>query len=566
MAFCNRTLAIKAALGAGFLLILLNLLNSKLDSSTTPNAYSRLGVTHWPKRTHASSERQSLPPSDNDGGKGNVSAPQKDHQQTDNDTSPSIDELSKQTQNASKLAIPSVAVDLTTRHNNSLGGNNSNLPQNKEQYERGLNGALRGDISGPEDLKKQQNVIQNLKHKSTNRTKITLAARMAGSTTNNDNSSNVISLNDISNNSSTGSYNSSISNSDGTTRRGSFGSEMKNNFKSKSESGGKNNTTIGASYIVESHTALPAKQDAIVNAPPRIGDIPEILIDSNRAEVGTLRNFFDKFTINSCPPIPPNLDGPIDVDVTYEPLSVIEKRYADKLQPGGQYAPPDCTARNRVAIIVPYRDREQHLPIFLKNIHALLMKQQLEYGIYIVEQTAGSSFNRAALMNIGFVEAMKQKNWECMVFHDIDLLPMDDRNLYTCPDQPRHMSVAVDTFSFKLPYSTIFGGVSAMTEKQFRMVNGFSNSFWGWGGEDDDMSNRLKHVGFHIARYPVNIARYTMLNHKKEKANPKRYEKLVNGAKRYDSDGLNSLHYQLVNLIRKPLYTWIHVEISPDGS
>ncbi|XP_058124231.1 beta-1,4-N-acetylgalactosaminyltransferase bre-4 [Anopheles ziemanni] len=563
MAFCNRTLAIKAALGAGFLLILLNLLNSKLDSSTTPNTYSRFGATHWPKRTHASSERQSLPSSDTDGGKGNILAQQKDHQQTDNDTSPGIDELSKEIQNASKFALPSGAVDLISRHNISLGGNNSNLPQNGEQYMRGVTGALRGVISRPKYLKKQQNVIQNLKNKSTNRTNITLGEKMGGNKTNNDDSNNVTSLNDISNTSGTGSYNSIISNSNGTTRRSN---EMKNNFKPKSESVGKNNTTIGASNIVESHTALPAKQDAIVSASPRIGDIPEFSIDSNRVDEGTLRNFFDKFTINSCPPIPPNLDGPIDVDVTYEPLSVIEKRFTDKLQPGGQYAPPDCTARNRVAIIVPYRDREQHLPIFLKNIHALLMKQQLEYGIYIVEQTAGSSFNRAALMNIGFVEAMKQKNWECMVFHDIDLLPMDDRNLYSCPDQPRHMSVAVDTFSFKLPYSTIFGGVSAMTEKQFRMVNGFSNSFWGWGGEDDDMSNRLKHVGFHIARYPVNIARYTMLNHKKEKANPKRYEKLVNGAKRYDSDGLNSLHYQLVNLIRKPLYTWIHVEISPDGS
>uniref|UniRef100_A0A182SGI5 Uncharacterized protein n=1 Tax=Anopheles maculatus TaxID=74869 RepID=A0A182SGI5_9DIPT len=270
---------------------------------------------------------------------------------------------------------------------------------------------------------------------------------------------------------------------------------------------------------VQNSSTLPAlKLENAVNVLPRVYDDDDAgTRDVERGELS------DKFTINSCPPIPPNLDGPIEVDVSFESLSAVEKRFASKLQPGGQYVPPDCTARNRVAIIVPYRDREQHLPIFLKNIHSLLMKQQLEYGIYIVEQTAGSSFNRAALMNIGFVEAMKQKNWECMVFHDIDLLPMDDRNLYTCPDQPRHMSVAVDTFGFKLPYSTIFGGVSAMTEKQFRMVNGFSNSFWGWGGEDDDMSNRLKHVGFHIARYPVNIARYTMLNHKKEKANPKRY-------------------------------------------
>lgn len=268
----------------------------------------------------------------------------------------------------------------------------------------------------------------------------------------------------------------------------------------------------------------------------------------------------------SCPPIPPSLDGPFEVDPTYESLTSVEQKLAPKLAPGGQYSPRECRARDRVAVVVPYRDREQHLPVFLKNLHPFLMKQQIEYGVFIVEQAAGSQFNRASLMNVGFVEALKQKPWDCMVFHDVDLLPMDDRNLYTCPDQPRHMSVAVDTFGFKLPYTTIFGGVSAMTVKQFRTVNGFSNSFWGWGGEDDDMSNRLKHVGFHIARYPINIARYTMLSHKKEKANPKRYEKLNTGSKRFDSDGLNSLHYQLINLIRKPLYTWVHVAISPESS
>lgn len=49
----------------------------------------------------------------------------------------------------------------------------------------------------------------------------------------------------------------------------------------------------------------------------------------------------------------------------------------------------------------------------------------------------------------------------------------------------------------RLPYSGIFGGVSAMTVKQFKTVNGFSNSFWGWGGEDDDMSNRLVFISDH---------------------------------------------------------------------
>lgn len=74
---------------------------------------------------------------------------------------------------------------------------------------------------------------------------------------------------------------------------------------------------------------------------------------------------------------------------------------------------------------------------------------------------------------------------------------------------------------------------------------------------------RLRHCGFHIARYPINIARYMMLSHKKEKANPKRYENLVSGAKKYDVEGLNSLHYKVHKIEKKPLHTWILSEIIP---
>lgn len=90
-----------------------------------------------------------------------------------------------------------------------------------------------------------------------------------------------------------------------------------------------------------------------------------------------------------------------------------------------------------------------HLRILLHNLHSVLQKQQLDYAIFIVEQVANQTFNRAKLMNVGFVEANKLYNWQCYVFHDVDLLPEDDRNIYSCPDQPRHHSVAVDKFGYK---------------------------------------------------------------------------------------------------------------------
>jgi GT2 family glycosyltransferase len=101
-----------------------------------------------------------------------------------------------------------------------------------------------------------------------------------------------------------------------------------------------------------------------------------------------------------------------------------------------------------------------------------------------------------------------------------------------------------------------------MTKTQFQKVNGFSNMFWGWGGEDDDMSNRIRHHGYHISRYPTNVARYKMLTHHKQHANPKRYEFLNTGRKRFKTDGLSNLQYDRKELNLGKLYTRILVELA----
>ncbi|CAI9737032.1 beta-1,4-N-acetylgalactosaminyltransferase bre-4-like [Octopus vulgaris] len=157
---------------------------------------------------------------------------------------------------------------------------------------------------------------------------------------------------------------------------------------------------------------------------------------------------------------------------------------------GGHYK-PNCLTKESVAIIIPYRDRQFHLKVFLNNMHSILQRQLIEYGIYIIEQSDSLAFNRGMLMNVGFAESLKLYNYSCFIFHDIDLIPDNDKNIYDCEETPRHMSVAVDKMKYKLPYNTLFGGVVAMKKEEFRKVNGFSNRYFGWGGEDDDLYNRL---------------------------------------------------------------------------
>ena len=217
------------------------------------------------------------------------------------------------------------------------------------------------------------------------------------------------------------------------------------------------------------------------------------------------------------------------------------ERDLPQIRSGGEYYPPDP---DNVAIIVPFRARETELRGFLHFLHAHLSRQNIHYRIFVISQEDQLTFNRGMLFNVGFKEASRLSTWDCFVFHDVDLLPEDDRNLYTCPASPRHMSVAVDKFKYRLPYPEMFGGVTALLTRHFELVNGFSNQYWGWGGEDDDMSRRVRDNKLKITRYKPDIARYTMIKHTSEddnKPNPKRFQMLKDSQRFQKTDGLNNL-------------------------
>lgn len=148
-----------------------------------------------------------------------------------------------------------------------------------------------------------------------------------------------------------------------------------------------------------------------------------------------------------CPNRPPKLTGPFKPDTAPETLDSVDTRFTNLVESGGYYKPVECIARDRVAILITCRgdEYEKNVAILLKNLHRMLKRQQLEYQIFLVFQAPGFRFNKGALFNVGFVEAIKQRQFDCFIFHDADIIPMDDRNLYDCPRvNPRHLAAAVD--------------------------------------------------------------------------------------------------------------------------
>ena len=69
-------------------------------------------------------------------------------------------------------------------------------------------------------------------------------------------------------------------------------------------------------------------------------------------------------------------------------------------------------------------------------------------------------------------------------------------------------------FNYKDHYGTEFGGVTMLTPGQYIKANGYSNLYWGWGKEDDDMNFRIKASG-QVPQKPINYeaGRYTMIPH-----------------------------------------------------
>ncbi|CAH8629896.1 unnamed protein product [Schistosoma bovis] len=262
----------------------------------------------------------------------------------------------------------------------------------------------------------------------------------------------------------------------------------------------------------------------------------------------------------------------LSTDITSSTTSV-RKTFFKLIKPNnmsrkdvGLWGPTDCKPDEKLAIIVPYRNRDEHLRLFIKHMHEFLRRQQLMYTIFVINQESESKFNRALLLNVGFIESYRVAYFDCFIFHDVDLLPEDDRNMYRCSEQPRHLSVSIDQYNYQLIYQENFGGVIAISRQQFEKVGGFSNVYFGWGGEDDDFYKRIIYHNYSIVRYPEEIGRYIMLRHKRDsrnEPNQRRFDLLESAESRFNIDGYWTSNYTIIKAhsLYNGLIYWISVAV-----
>ncbi len=202
----------------------------------------------------------------------------------------------------------------------------------------------------------------------------------------------------------------------------------------------------------------------------------------------------------------------------------------------------------RLGIIIPYRDRADHL-----KTSAPILKQ---YGkLYVVEQLDTKPFNRGKLINAGYLEFKKE--FDYFAAHDVDMLPETANYAYT--DNPCHLATQVEVHGYRMPNAMYFGGVTLFPNKRFEQVNGFSNNFWGWGGEDDYIRKRFIEMSIPLQSREC---RFASLPHSRvvdDELRQKNKQILRSPIKW--TDGLSYCDYEIVHCEDKEHYTLLQVKL-----
>ena len=149
---------------------------------------------------------------------------------------------------------------------------------------------------------------------------------------------------------------------------------------------------------------------------------------------------------------------------------------------------------HKLGVCVPYRNRELHLHEFIPKVGKYLKEQGIDFQMYFCHQVDDKLFNRGATKNIAAKHAIED-GCDYVVFHDIDMIPEEGCDYSYPTEGPRHIATKISQMDYQLKYHEYFGGAVLFTKEHLEATNGYSNDYWDWGMEDDDLFWRCHKEG-----------------------------------------------------------------------
>ena len=141
---------------------------------------------------------------------------------------------------------------------------------------------------------------------------------------------------------------------------------------------------------------------------------------------------------------------------------------------------------HKLGICIPYRNRKEHIDKLIPRLSEHLTKNGIDHTFYVGHQIDDKLFNRGAMKNIAAHVAFED-GCDYIAWHDVDMLPQDEAD-YSYPfNHPTHIATKLSKYNYGLGYEQYFGGVVLFTKQQVDETNGYSNGYWDWGQEDDDL-------------------------------------------------------------------------------
>ena len=215
----------------------------------------------------------------------------------------------------------------------------------------------------------------------------------------------------------------------------------------------------------------------------------------------------------------------------------------------------------KLNVIIPIRNREEDLNNITDRLEEIFNSQGIHAKYYIIEQSKKNKFNKGKICNAAFIESLKDGFTDNYLFNDVDVYPQKTKENNVIDFKYHQNKKHKNNIRHPYGFNHCLGCLFMLKADTYKKINGFSNQYYGWGGEDHDIQKRAEVLGVDIDR-----SKFIKRGNKKKIYDDWSKEKITNRNNKtnqdikfklrdmYNSDkntikkdGVNNCHYKIVN-------------------